>query len=205
MIPAGWSIFSGRRRESARFACGGSFRPVSGKTHGPARHADSGFPYVSNAFTPCFLRSRFALAAWGKGQGRALSVAVTGGFAYVAGLVRLNGLKRALSCGEGAGMAGCASSGACLCGEYQCRNSLKSLASLLLPALSPLAAKPLPSAPQPAPSLVRPLPWQPAKTSPTAASSAARSAPFRARSLRPHRTATDIFTDIAGGVSALAH
>lgn len=204
MIPAGWSIFSGRRRESARSACGGSFRPVSGKTVAPAPAADAGFPYVSTAFSPCFFERAGLVARRGKGAGVASLTPCARCVAAVATFGRVNGFKIALSCGRRMGMAGCASSGARLYGEYQCRNSLKFLASLLLLALSPLAVKPLPSAPQPAPSSVRPLLWSPAKTSRTAASSAARSALSRARSLRAHRTATNIFQDIAGGVS-LAH
>lgn len=201
MIPAGWSIFSGCRRESARFACGGSSRPMSGKTSGPAPVADIGFPYDSTAFPPCLLGSDPVSGQGAGGRVMAYLHHVTVRLSPVGSMSPVKAFQFALSCGQRMGMAGCASSGARLCGEYQCRKSLKSSASLLLLALSPLAAKLLLNALQPAQSSARPLLWSLARTSPTAASSAARLALFRARSCRPHRTATNICQDIAQGLS----
>lgn len=201
MIPAGPQHFPGCRRESARLACGGSFRPAAWETALRACALADGFLLVSGGLTPCFLEHTAPCGAAARALRAGPSRPVHPSRSREGKHPRAHAGASGHSCGWRGGVAGCASSGARLCGEYLCRKSSKSLVSWLLPALSPLVVKLLPSAPQPAPSLVQPLPWLPAKTSPTAASSVARSALFRARSCRPRRTATNIFQDIAGGVS----
>ena len=197
MIPQGQRVISGARRESARFSRGGCFRSDAPVSLSLAPVVAMPFPCVSRDCDPCLQGDRASVA-------RQVAPRVSRALRHILAcgpkVARRANCNR-LSCGGRAQMAGCALSGARLCGEYQCRKSLKSSASSPLLALSPLAVKPLLSAPQPAPSLVQPLLWQPAKTSPTAASSVARSALFRARSCRPHRTATNICQDIARGIA----